>query len=353
MSPTDLSTNVSVSDPQSSPSRPSWQAAGNFLAGILIAAGIAATAFALHLLPVMDRLSPLILAVTIGIVFGNTIGVPGFARAGVTFSMRTLLRVAIVCLGAQITLPQLLSIGAGGVIVTVATLLATFFITIALGRALGVERKLTQLIAAGTAICGASAIVATSTTTRASEEDTAYAIACVTLFGTVAMLCYPLVLPLLGLGLDHYGLWVGASIHEIAQVAAAAFQVSSDVGEHSMIVKLLRVLLLVPLILCLSMSEARRRDGTAPSAGRQPFPWFLLGFAAVVGLNSFGVIPADAKSWITSASSLLLTMALAAMGLAANVRKLADKGIRPLVLGGASSLSIAGFSLLLILAFLN
>jgi len=138
--------------------------------------------------------------------------------------MRRLLRFAIVLLGFQITLTQLAAVGAKGVFIVIGVLLATFGFTLATGRSLGVDCKLTELIAAGTSICGASAVVATNSVTQASDGDVAYAIACVTIFDSIAMFVYPVLPRLLHLDGEAYGLWSGASIHEMTQVAAASFQ---------------------------------------------------------------------------------------------------------------------------------
>src|SRR5262249_55721968 len=129
--------------------------------------------------------------------------------------------------------------------------------TVWLGRQLSVDRKLTELIAAGTSICGASAVVATNTVTRASDEDVAYAVACVTVFGSASMLLYPVTAGLLQLTPHAFGLWAGASIHEIAQVVAAAFQNGVDAGNYGTIAKLSRVMLLAPLVLALGCLSAK------------------------------------------------------------------------------------------------
>lgn len=325
--------------------------------GLLLTAAIAAIAFALRLLPILDALSPLILAIALGMIVRNATGMPGAARPGVAFSMRRILRLAIVLLGMQLTLAQVLAVGGGGLAVVVATTVATFLFTLAAGRVIGVERKLTELIAAGTSICGASAVMATNAVTRAGEEDVAYAVACVTVFGSAAMLLYPLLPALLSLDQQAYGLWTGASIHEIAQVVAAAFQGGGEAGDLGTVAKLSRVMLLAPMIFALACltswgRNGRGRNGTHASAERAPLPWFVLGFVAVVGVNSLEVFPTEAKSLILQANGFLLSMALAAMGLETDVRKLARKGVRPLFLGAASSLFIATFSLLLIKSIL-
>lgn len=216
------------------------------------------------------------------------------------------------------------------------------------GRTLGVDRKLTELIAAGTSICGASAVVATNSVTDASDEDVAYAIACVTVFGSIAMFVYPMLPRLLHLDGEAYGLWSGASIHEIAQVAAASFQNGQRAGEIATIAKLARVMLLAPVVMALSVAGRASARCAPGKSGRPPLPWFAIGFVAVTVINSVITIPADVRSATVALSKFLLTIALAAMGLETDVRRLYAEGIRPAILGGLAFLFIAIFSLTLI-----
>ena len=318
--------------------------------GLLLTAAIAGAAFALRAIPGVATFSPMILAILIGMALHNMIGTPAQAKAGVAFSLRRVLRFAIILLGLQLTAAQIVEVGARGVGIIVATLVATFLFTTWLGRLIGVERKLAQLIAAGTSICGASAVIATNTVTQAHDEDVAYAVACVTVFGSIAMFGYPLLQGALHLDAHAYGLWAGASIHEIAQVVAAAFQGGKQAGDLGTIAKLSRVMMLAPVVITLGLLAARRARaaGEAQSEAKAPMPWFVLGFIALVGFNSFVTIPGDVKASIATATTFLLSMALAAMGLETDVAKLRAKGVRPFLLGLAAFGFIAGFSLLLI-----
>jgi uncharacterized integral membrane protein (TIGR00698 family) len=320
------------------------------LPGLLLATAVAALAFAIRQLPGMATFSPMILAILIGIAFHNIVGTPAWAKPGVTFSLRRLLRLAIILLGLQLTATQLVEVGGRGLGILVASLLATFGFTVQIGRVLGVERKLARLIAAGTSICGASAVIATNTVTDAPDEDVAYAVACVTVFGSVAMFAYPLLPDLLHLDPRGLGLWSGASIHEIAQVVAAAFQDGQQAGEFATVAKLSRVMLLAPMVMALGLTAPRKaRQGNAGTASsRPPMPWFVLGFVAMVGLNSLVTVPPEARVSIIAVTTFLLSVALAAMGLETGIRKLTAKGFRPALLGALAFLFIAGFSLSLI-----
>jgi len=321
------------------------------LPGVLLASAVAGAAFAVRLLPGMTAFSPMILSIVIGIAYHNVVGTAAWAKAGVAFSLRRVLRVAIILLGLQLTSSQLIEIGGRGLGIIAATLLATFAFTVGMGKLLGVEPKLAQLIAAGTSICGASAVIATNTVTDAHDEDVAYAVACVTVFGSVAMFAYPLLPHLLHLDPHAFGLWAGASIHEIAQVVAVAFQDGQQAGEFGTIAKLSRIMLLAPMVIGIGLMAARdakRKTGSRPSSARPPTPWFVLGFVALVGVNSLVTIPADARAWIVAATTFLLSVALAAMGLETDIGKLTAKGFRPALLGAFAFLFIAGFSLTLI-----
>ncbi|WP_083636307.1 YeiH family protein [Bradyrhizobium sp. AS23.2] len=324
------------------------ESARAIIPGIALTGAIALAAKSLHSVPGIATFSPMILAIAIGISIRNLVGTPSFAAPGIAFSMRRLLRAAIVLLGFQITLTQLAAVGAHGLFIVIGTLVATFGFTLAAGRVLGVDRKLSELIAAGTSICGASAVVATNSVTRASDEDVAYAIACVTIFGSIAMFVYPVLPHLLQLDGAAYGLWSGASIHEIAQVAAASFQNSQHAGEVATVAKLSRVMLLAPVVLALSVAPRLAARGTGGRSARPPLPWFAIGFVAVAALNSVVSIPEGARDATVALSTFLLTVALAAMGLETDVSKLYAQGLRPAILGALAFLFIAAFSLALI-----
>lgn len=320
------------------------------LPGIALTAGIATLAFALRQVPGVATFSPMILAILLGIGFHNLIGTPARAKPGVTFSLKRVLRFAIILLGLQLTAQQIAGVGITGVAVIATALIATFLFTKWFGRLIGVERKLAELIAAGTSICGASAVIATNTVTEAHDEDVAYAVACVTVFGSIAMFLYPVLPGFLHLDPRAYGLWSGASIHEIAQVVAAAFQAGKEAGDYGTIAKLTRVTMLAPVIITLSLMASRKRSHHAHGAARKkaPMPYFVLGFIGLVIVNSLVAIPAVPKGWIVLGTTFLLSLSLAAMGLETDIRKLRAKGLRPFLLGAASWLFIAGFSLALV-----
>ena len=323
------------------------------LPGVLLAAVVAAGALVLRRLPALAAISPLLLAILLGMLVRNTLGVPATAHAGLALCLRRPLRAGIVLLGLQLTLPQVYEIGALGLAILVGTVAATWTFTIYAGRLLGVDRKLTQLIGAGTAICGASAIVAANAVLRDRDGGVPYALAVVTLYGTIAMLTYPLAMHALGLTQHSYGLWVGASVHEVAQVVAAGFAGGHDAGQFATIAKLTRVLLLAPMVLLLGAWTRRAVGASAAdsAAPHPPAPWFVFGFLAMVVVASTGTVPGAARSGIALATQAILALALAAVGLETDFRRIVARGWRALLLGALATLFIAGSSLALVLLF--
>ena len=174
--------------------------------------------------------------------------------------------------------------------------------------------------------------------------------ACVTVFGSFSMLLYPMLPGLLHLNPEAFGLWSGASIHEIAQVVAAAFQDGARSGEIATVAKLTRVMMLAPVVITLGVIVARRAARSADNSTRAnpPMPWFVLGFIAMVIVNSVITIPAAPKAWIALGTTFLLSMALAAMGIETDFRKLKAEGLKPLLLAAAAWIFISVFSLVLV-----
>ncbi|WP_374290997.1 YeiH family protein [Paenirhodobacter enshiensis] len=281
--------------------------------------------------------SPMVIAMVAGMVLRNA-GLTGAGLApGNAIALRPVLRTGIVLLGFRLTLGDLGALGGWGLAMIVTVVTLTFVLTRRMGRVLGVSPQLSELIAAGTSICGASAVLGVNTVTRARDEDVAYAIACVTIFGSLSMLGYPLLQSVLGFDDHAYGLWVGTSLHEVAQAVGAGLSVSDTAGETATIAKLSRVVLLAPLILGLGLI---RHEARGPGRG-QPVPLFVLGFLAAVIVNTVLPLPKAVVSGLLDASGFLLAMALGAMGLETSLAQLRREGLRPLLLGAFGWLFIA------------
>ena len=320
--------------------------------GLTLTSGLALLAIFLHRLPGFSLFSSLVLAILLGILVRNTVGVPQICQPGISFCLKRILKLAIVLLGLQLSLIEVIAVGPIGLAIVAITAISTFYFTCWFGQRLGVSKKLAQLIAAGTSICGASAVLATNVVVDSSDEDVAYAVAMVTVFGTVSMLLYPMLPALFHLTPQAFGIWCGASIHEVAQVVAAAFQDGSVSGQIATISKLSRVMLLVPLVLTLLISSVRSKDaGQKLDLRRVPIPWFVLQFVALILLNSLNIFPEAFKASVIQANQFLLTIALAAMGLETKLHKMKQVGLKPLYLGVAAWLFISVFSLVSVQLF--
>ncbi|MEB3218459.1 MAG: YeiH family protein [Nostocales cyanobacterium 94392] len=320
--------------------------------GLLLTAGLAILADSLKKIPSLSLFSSLIIAIILGIIIKNTIGVPQIFQPGITFSLKRILRLSIILLGLRLSLPQILAVGPLGLAIVLITLVSTFIFTCWFGKQIGVNQKLAKLIAAGTSICGASAIVATNGVVESKDEDVAYAVAIVTIFGTISMLVYPLLFTVLQVTSQQFGIWCGVSIHETAQVIAAAFQGGEVSGEFGTIAKLSRVIFLAPVVLTLGFLSPPSIDlSPATKSKKIPIPWFVFGFIALILLNSVNVFPDNLKKLVTEVNHFLLTISMAAMGLKTSILEIQQSGIKPLYLGAASWLFISVISLGLIKVF--
>ena len=329
----------------------SWKARGmSLLPGLILTAGIAGIALFIGQATGLKSLNPLLISVLIGIGWRQASGSLKLTQPGVQFAMKRILRLAVILLGLRLSLAEVMAVGPAGLVIVATSTISTFYFTCWLGGQLQVGRRLTQLIAAGTSICGASAVVATNAVVDGSEEDMAYAISTITGFGTLAMLTYPVIGNLLSLTPETFGIWSGASVHEVAQVIATAFQAGPVSGELATVVKLSRVLLIIPIMLSLGWQS--RRCLNSPNQTRTlPIPWFVVLFGVLVTINSLGIIPATTQVSILQLNQFLLCMALAAMGLETSLNQLLKLGLKPIYLAGISWLFLAGVSLSMISMF--
>lgn len=291
-------------------------------------------------------LNPVVVALALGILLKACISLPREVKPGIAFSVRPLLRAAIVLLGFQITVRQLIDVGPGALALAVVVVFTTMAATLAFGRWLRVDPVLSSLIGTGTGVCGASAIVAANQVVHGRESDVVYALGIITLCGTAAMLIDPLLAGLFGLDPRAYGIWTGASIHEVIQAigaAAAGGPVATEVGT---IVKLARVALLAPALLALGAYATRYIHVGDVGRAKVPVPWFALGFVIASMLTSSGLVPQAVLDAFRFLTPFMLSTSVAALGLATDLRALRDRGMRPLLLGVLSSVFIAVVGLL-------
>ena len=267
---------------------------------------------------------------------------PGFRPQpdGVDFSKSALLRTGIILYGFRITFQQIAEVGWTGALIDALMVGLTFVIAVQLGtRVFRLDRQTSMLIGAGSAICGAAAVMATEPVVRGQAHKVTVAVATVVVFGTIAMLVYPLLYARLGLSQHAFGIFAGSTIHEVAQVLAAGRSVSDEVAGMAVIEKMLRVMMLAPFLLLLSASQAQR-DGASPAgaaAGRPRLmiPWFALLFIAAAAVNSLQLLPAGVLNGVFFIDTLLLAMAMAALGLRTHFGAVQQAGVRPLLLAAS------------------
>lgn len=327
---------------------PEQRATANRISTLL--PGVAVTAVAVAISIAVGTLVPTVSALTAAVVLGiaanNLPLLPASARPGLVWAMRRLLRGGVVLLGLQLAVPQLLQLGGGALLAVLVTVLVTFAGTQLLGRLFGVSRGLSLLVATGFSICGASAVAAMEGVADAEDEDVATSVALVTVFGSLSMFVLPLISGPLGLHGVDAGRWAGASVHEVAQVVAAASPAGTAAVATAIVVKLSRVVLLAPLVAGVSLVKRRQRGTGSPDAGatgkRPPIvPLFVLGFLAMVGLRSIDVLPTWLLDGGKSVTTILLAGALFGLGTTVHIRKLVTTGPRALLLGLCSTVLVA------------
>ena len=303
-------------------------------------AGLSIWAATLHWLQA-HGISALTLAIVAGIVLGNTAytRLAPRAAAGVGYAKATLLRAGIVLYGLRLTLQDIGQVGATGVVIDALVLCSTFALAWWLGtRVLGLDRNSALLIGAGSSICGAAAVMATEPVVKGRAEQVAVAVATVVVFGTLAMFLYPLLyqwgvsagwMPLDETG---FGVFTGATVHEVAQVVAAGRAISEPAGDAAVITKMVRVMMLAPFLVGLSALLARGESKATGQRSAITIPWFAFGFVAMVAFNSPQLLPASLVKLLVDLDTVLLAMAMAALGLTTHVSALRQAGAKPMLL---------------------
>ncbi|CAM3923555.1 UPF0324 membrane protein PP_3661 [Bordetella tumulicola] len=312
------------------------------LNGVLFVALMTVAVMQLTSLPPIQKLgfSPLIIGIVCGMLYGNFLRgtMPVDWATGVNFTARRLLRIAVAFYGLNISIQQIAAIGLPGLAVSVAVVVGTLVIGTTVGqRLLGLDRDTAMLTAAGSGICGAAAVLAFEPTLRAAPHKSAVAVATVVLFGTLSMFLYPVAYQAgwLPLTTQELGLYIGGTIHEVAQVVGAASNIDPATTEVATIVKMTRVALLVPVLLILGLWLRRAAAPTEPgqAKARLPIPWFAVGFLALAIVNSVGVLPPDVITAIRRLDVFVLTMAMTALGIETRFSQIRQAGPKVMLLG--------------------
>lgn len=332
------------------------------LPGLLLALVVGLNARLLHgFLPpaAASALGEVVIAMALGLLLGNLVRLPARFAPGLKASVQTVLRLAIVLLGARLTVQQALAIGGKALLLIVALMTVALLLARGMARLLGVSDKLAALIGVGTAVCGNSAISATAPVIGAKDEDVSFAIATNTFFGTVAVLVYPLLGRAFGLDAASFGLWAGTAVNDTSQVVAAGFAFGEEAGRVATAVKLTRNALMGAVIVLMGFLYAERGAGAARVSVltrlRQSVPSFVLGFLAMTLLASVGAFRElstltgfDVAKALGEAAKLLILVALAAVGLSTRFDAMRRTGLKPFYLGLAVATVVSATSLLLV-----
>ncbi|WP_246258222.1 YeiH family protein [Amycolatopsis anabasis] len=308
--------------------------------------GLAVTALGVAVAYLVSLAAPVVSALTAAVLLGVLTGslpvLSDETREAIGRVTKGLLRAGVVLLGLQLALPAVLDLGAGILLAVVLTVAITFLGTLGLGRLIGVPRGLAMLVATGFSICGASAIAAMEGVVERDDSDVATGVALVTCYGSLAIAAVPLLGGWLGLAGPELGTWAGMSVHEVAQVVAAASPAGTAAVAVAVVVKLSRVVLLAPMVAAVSVYERSRRTKNTEARRTALVPLFVLGFLGMVLVRSSGVVPGGVLDVAKTACTLLLAGALFGLGCAVRLGRLVRTGGRALLLGLLSTILIGG-----------
>ena len=317
----------------------------NMLPGIILSLAIAALAtFIEGLLPI-HVIGAAVMAMFIGMILNHFIKDKRVLAPGVKFTSKKLLKFAIILLGLSLNITTILHVGKMSLVVMIFTLLTCFGGGYFIGKALGLNWKLSNLISAGTGICGGSAIAAIAPTIEAEDRDIAYAMSATFLFDMAMIILFPLMGRALGMSDEAFGIWAGTAVNDTSSVVATAYAFSEAAGDFATMVKLTRTLAIIPTVITFSLIQLRikRREAAKNSVSgenlkanfsiKKIFPYFILGFLLMSVVASIFSIPAAVVSATKKISKFLMVSALAAIGLNTSLSSMKKAGIRPMIHG--------------------
>lgn len=332
-----------------------------YLPGLGLLLALAAPAMLIqHQITVSGRtvVSAVAIAIVIGVLLRNLVGLPEACKPGVSLAVKRLLRIGIALLGAQLSLGQVLRTGGKAVVVVAACILLAILAVRFVSMRMGLSDRLGTLLGVGTSICGVSAIVATAPAIEAKQEETSLAVATITVFGLLAVVIYPLLGRALGLTDVFFGTWAGTAVNDTSQVVATGLIYSQTAGEVATVVKLTRNLFMAPVIVVLSsiyLARTRSAGGTEAKHGgvslKTAVPGFVVGFLVMAILNSLGAFPSTMLDLIKTASNWLIVVALGGVGVETNLASLRTIGFRPFYAGLCAATFMAAVSFGLISLF--
>lgn len=311
---------------------------GEIIPGLALSMLIAFVAKTIEGLLPIHVIGASVIALFIGMII-NHFWNPQFLKPGIKYTSKKVLKFAIILLGASLSVRVIISVGKMSLMVMFFTLLTCFGGGYFIGKAFGLNWKLSNLISAGTGICGGSAIAAIAPVIDADDSDIAYAMSATFLFDMAMIVLFPIMGRLLGLSDMAYGLWAGTAVNDTSSVVAAGYAFSEGAGDFATMVKLTRTLSIIPAVLVFSLINLRIKRKENINSGYKRiniskiFPWFILAFLALAMVNSFGIVPVGISTVAKNISKFLMVSALAAIGLNTSFKDMKKSGINPMIHG--------------------
>lgn len=314
----------------------------SMLHGVLLIGLFSCAAFYIGSAQIFTELSfsPMIIGIILGMLYANSLRnhLPETWVPGIQFCSKKLLRLGIILYGFRLTFMDVVAVGLPGIIIDVVVVTVTIIGGYWLGKALRMDRDIALLTSIGSGICGAAAVLGAESTIQTKPYKTAVAVATVVIFGTISMFLYPIAYRagILNLSPEEMGIYAGATLHEVAHAVGAGNAMGPEISDVAVIVKMIRVMLLVPVLLVLgywvAISAVKQGVTGTAAKGKVAVPWFALGFLAVIGFNSFGLLPQSAVDVINYIDTFLLTMAMVALGAETSIDKFKKAGAKPFIL---------------------
>lgn len=318
------------------------------LSGIMLSGGIAVLAYLISLILPAGILGGTLIALILGMLLNPLLCRYEALDAGISWTSKKVLRAGIIISGITLSFSQVIKAGKYALILMLFTLATAFGVGYICKKIFKINWKLASLLSVSTAICGGTAVATVGPTIRAKNRDIAYAISATFIFDIITVIAFPWIGRLLGLGDTGYGLWIGTAVNDTSSVVAAGYAFSDAAGSLATIVKLTRTLFIVPVVLVFSWIYAKKETPSQSADKvniRKIFPWFILGFLAVVGIRSMGFVPDDIVTGISFLSKFFLSIALAAIGLKTSLKEVAGVGIKPMIAGVIIDTSVVFVSL--------
>lgn len=311
----------------------------NMLHGVLLIALFSCAAFYIGDFPFFKQLSfsPLIIGIILGMLYANSLRnrLPETWVPGILFSSKQLLRLGIILYGFRLTFQNIVEVGVPAIVIDAIIVTVTICGGVLIGKLLKMDKDVALLTSVGSGICGAAAILGAEATIKTKPYKTAVAVSTVVIFGTISMFLYPVLYRngIINLTPEQMGIYTGSTLHEVAHVVGAGNAMGKDISDPAIIVKMIRVIMLVPALLVISYLVAKSvGKGGEKSGGKITVPWFALGFLVVIGFNSFDLIPHGTIDFINNVDTFLLTMAMTALGAETSIEKFKKAGAKPFVL---------------------